>query len=310
MVELFESNEAIYYLGIDGGGTKTEFLLLDSYGKTASHLFLDGSNPNAVGIEETKRIIKNGIKEVCKDIPLSSVVVYAGIAGCLSGNYAAEIKLMLEKMSFAACDVGSDCSNIVAAGLGYNEGITMILGTGICSYVVKREETKKIAGWGYLFDNGGSGFHIGRDAINAYFSAHDGSGEQTTLTKKVAQTFDGSNADFLKYLYNGGNKLVSSYAKYVFEEAEKGDLVSINILKKNMAEVAKIIRASLSHFLDYNEKIPVILGGGLTNQKLLLPYLFEALSGDKEKCDIQILPVPPVNGALSLAKSLWRKNNE
>ena len=103
---------------------------------------------------------------------------------------------------------------------------------------------------------------------------------------------------------------MSSYAKYVFEEAEKGDPVSINILKKNMKEVAKIIRASLSYFLDYNEKIPVILGGGLTNQKLLLPYLFEALSGDREKCDIKILPVPPVEGAIELAKSLWRKNNE
>ena len=171
IVELFRCDEDIYYLGIDGGGTKTELALSDPNGKIICRIFTDGCNPNTVGIERTKRIIEDGIAQICKEVSPSSVVVYAGIAGCASGNYAEEIKSMLEKMSFAACDVGSDNNNIVAAGLGDNEGITMILGTGICSYVVKKEETKRIAGWGYLFDNGGSAFHIGRDAINAYFSA-------------------------------------------------------------------------------------------------------------------------------------------
>ena len=310
VVELFRCHEAVYYLGIDGGGTKTEFALSDNEDKIICRLFMDGCNPNTVGIERAKQIIEDGVIKVCKDIPLSSVSVYAGIAGCASGNYAEEIKSMLNKMSFAACDVGSDYNNIVAAGLGDSEGITMILGTGICSYAVKREETKRIAGWGYLFDNGGSAFHIGRDAINAYFSAFDGSGKDTTLVQRIKQTFSYSNAEFLKRLYDGGNKLVSSYATYVFEEAEKGDKVSIDILKRNISEIARIIRASLSHFSEYKEKIPVILGGGLTNQKLLLPYLFEALSEDIEKCNIQILSVAPVHGALELAKSLWKGRNK
>ena len=307
IVELFRYDEAIYYLGIDGGGTKTEFALSDPDGNIVCRLFMDGCNPNTVGIENAKRIIENGVIQSCKDIPLSSVAVYAGIAGCASESYANEIKDMLEKMSFAACDVGSDNNNIVSAGLGENEGVTMILGTGICAYVVKKEETKRIAGWGYLFDNGGSAFHIGRDAINAYFSAYDGTGDKTTLVQRIRETFSYSNSEFLKYLYSGGNKLVSSYAMIVFEEAERGDPVSISILKKHIAEIARLIRASLSHFTDYNERIPVILGGGLTNQALLLPYLTNELGDDIKRCNIQILDVPPVNGALELAKSLWRK---
>ena len=310
ILELFRCDEAIYYLGIDGGGTKTEFALSDPEGKIVCRLFMDGCNPNTVGIERTKCIIEDGVTQVCKDVPLSSVAVYAGIAGCASESYADEIKSMLEKMSFAACDVGSDNNNIVAAGLGENEGITMILGTGICSYVVKKEETKRIAGWGYLFDNGGSSFHIGRDAINAYFSAYDGTGEETTLVQRIKETFSYSNSEFLKYLYSGGNKLVSSYAMCVFEEAEKGDKVSITILKKHIAEIAKLIRASLSHFSDYKESVPIILGGGLTNQALLLPYLLDELGDDTKRCKIQVLNVPPVNGALELAKALWRKRNQ
>ena len=307
--ELFKCDGTIYYLGIDGGGTKTELALSDSEGKIARRLFMDGCNPNTVGIEQTKRIIKEGIVQICKDIPLSSIAVYAGIAGCASESYADEIRDMLKKMSFAAFDVGSDNNNIVAAGLGNREGITMILGTGICSYVVKKEEIKRIAGWGYLFDNGGSAFHIGRDAINAYFSAYDGTGEETALVQRIKQTFNGSNTELLRHLYNGGNKLVSSYAKCVFEEAEKGDEVSIAIIKKNIAEIARLICASLSHFTNYNEKIPIILGGGLTNQPLLLSYLLDELGDNAKKCAIQVLDAPPVDGAFELAKSLWRKRN-
>ena len=310
IAELFSCDEDIYYLGIDGGGTKTELALSDSEGNILCRLFMDGCNPNTVGIEKTKRIIEDGIIQVSSDIPFSSIVVYAGIAGCASKIYADEIKDTLKKMSFAAFDVDSDNNNIVAAGLGSNEGITMILGTGICAYVVKKEETKRIAGWGYLFDNGGSAFHIGRDAINACFSAYDGTGEETTLVQRISQTFEGSTDELLKHLYSGGNKLVSSYAMCVFEEAEKGDRVSIAILKKNIAEVARLIRASLSHFSDYEERIPVILGGGLTNQSLLLDYLLDELGDDTKKCHIQVLDVPPVNGALEKAKSLWRKRND
>ena len=308
IAELFRCDEAIYYLGIDGGGTKTELVLSDFEGNIVCRLLTDGCNPNTVGIERTKRIIEDGIIQVCKDVSLSSVSVYAGIAGCASGNYVDEIKRVLKKMSLAAFDVGSDNNNIVAAGLGDKEGITMILGTGICAYVVKKNEIKRIAGWGYLFDNGGSAFHIGRDAINAYFSAYDGTGEETSLVERIKQTFSYTNADFLKHLYDGGNKTVSSYAMCVFEEAEKGDRVATNILKKNVNEIARLIRASLSHFSN-GEKIPVILGGGLTNQKLLIPYLSSALGEDRKKCDIQILSVPPVQGALELAKSLWRESN-
>ena len=309
IVELFRCDETIYFLGIDGGGTKTELALSDSEGKIACRIFMDGCNPNAVGIEQAKRIIESGIIQVCKDVSLSSVVVYAGVAGCASESYASEIKAMLENMSFAACDVGSDNNNIIAAGLGNNEGITMILGTGICAYVVKKEEMKRIAGWGYLFDNGGSSFHIGRDAINAYFSAYDGTGEETTLVQRIKETFSCSNAEFLNHLYKGGNKLVSSYAMCVFEEAEKGDRVAITILEKHIAEIARLIRVALSHFSAYNERIPVILGGGLTKQSLMLPYLTRALGDDIKRCNIRVLDVPPVNGALELAKSLWRKRN-
>ena len=69
----------IFYLGIDGGGTKTELALADQQGNIIKNLFAEGCNPMDVGIEKTKQILKAAIYEICGDIPLARVKVFAGI---------------------------------------------------------------------------------------------------------------------------------------------------------------------------------------------------------------------------------------
>ena len=53
-----------YLLGIDGGGTKTEFLLSDLNGNEIKRLFLGGSNPVNIGIENTLAVLEKGIKQI------------------------------------------------------------------------------------------------------------------------------------------------------------------------------------------------------------------------------------------------------
>ena len=60
--------EISYYLGIDGGGTKTEFLLQDKDGNTVRQIILGASNPNDVGMEKCQKILELGITEVCDRI--------------------------------------------------------------------------------------------------------------------------------------------------------------------------------------------------------------------------------------------------
>lgn len=298
-----------YYLGIDGGGTKTEFLLENVRDHTVRRIIGEGCNPNAVGIETTKQILKSGIYQVCEGISMNLVVAFAGIAGCKSGNYTDEIRNLFEGLHFADYRIGSDNESIIAAGLGGQEGISVILGTGICAYAVTKHAQHKIAGWGYLFDNGGSSFHIGRDAIACYYSAYDGSGPKTSLTGRIEEISDCPSEELLKRLYSGGNKLVASYAVPVFEEAEKGDAVAESILEKNFAEIARIIRAALKYFPDRSEPIPVIFAGGLTKRPTLMTLLKKALGEDAERCDLRILQVDPVVGSIQLAKEIWESQS-
>ena len=61
------------------------------------------------------------------------------------------------------------------------------MGTGFIAYALNGKDRKRIAGWGQFFDEGGSGYTIGRDAITAALCAIDGSGMPTMLTSLFEQ---------------------------------------------------------------------------------------------------------------------------
>ena len=73
-------NNIKYLLGIDGGGTKTEFLLTDMNEKEIKRIFLGASNPVNIGLENTKALLKEGITEICDGYDFSEIAVFAGLA--------------------------------------------------------------------------------------------------------------------------------------------------------------------------------------------------------------------------------------
>ena len=75
-----EKGEILYYLGIDGGATKTEFLLTDAEGRTLARSLLGAANPNDVGLEAMRTVLGRGIAEVVHGYPLERISVFAGIA--------------------------------------------------------------------------------------------------------------------------------------------------------------------------------------------------------------------------------------
>lgn len=246
---LFQGNETMYFLGIDGGGTKTAFALADPTGTILRSFRLEPCNPFDVGIENAKTVLKNGISQICDGIPLSSVVLFAGLAGGKAGNFADTFADFFNEFHFAASQIGSDNENIIAAGLHGRDGITMIMGTGVCSYVVKNNTYHRVAGWGYLFDEGGSAYNIGRDALSKYFSACDGSGEETSLSRRIEEMTGDNPSVLLNDLYEGGKKVIASYARLVFEEAEKGDTVSLAILHRNTDYLRQTVWNGFRYYL-------------------------------------------------------------
>jgi len=298
-VEALFSDGLRYFLGIDGGGTKTALMLADEEGRILRTHRADACNPVDIGMENAQRILKDAIFEVCRGIPLSSVCMFAGIAGGSSGDTKERLYSFFKQFGFAAFENDSDNRSIIAAGLGDADGITVILGTGFCVYTQKGGKHHRIGGWGYLIDDGGSGYNLGRDALHAYFSAYDGTGEKTLLTEEIDRIRAGGVEGLITYVYGNGKKAVASMTPAVIAAHRRGDTVATAILERNMEEAARVIACASREF--DGASVPVILAGGLTNEACVLECLCDKLSGigiDR----IEILACEPVVGALMLAK--------
>ena len=298
---LFNADER-YYLAIDGGGTKTALLLADHDGAVIRSHRTTTCNPVDVGFDKACEVLSAAIKEICGDIPLSEIILFAGIAGGTSAGMKDRLHGFFDSLGFCAFENDSDNKNIIAAGLGDEDGISLILGTGICAFVKKDGVFTRVAGWGYLVDAGGSGYNLGQDALNAYFSAYDGSGEPTLISEEVDALCEGGIDAVMSYIYSEKKKAVASFAPAVYKALERGDETARRILERNMKAAAKVAEAARKHFPD-RKAVPLVVSGGLTERAETLAYFCAALKNPDE-FDIKILDRAPVYGALELAMKI------
>ncbi|MBQ4270009.1 MAG: XRE family transcriptional regulator [Clostridia bacterium] len=302
---LFRLEEDAYFLGIDGGGTKTALALADKDGKTVRALKTESTNPFVVGLDRAKATLEKAIYEICKGVSLSNVFLFAGLAGGNEDPNKKAFHDFFEKFRFAAFANDGDSANIIALGLRGDDGVTMIAGTGICVYQVYKGKKKRLAGWGNLFDEGGSGYAIGRDVISAYFQAYDGSGEQTLLTKLVEEETKLPPQAFLNKAYAEDKNYVAYFSRVAFSAAKQGDLVAEKIIEKNVKFAAKVVTAAAKPFGE--GRVRLVLTGGLATQEEYKKRLQDALP-HAEKFDVVALLDEPVFGAVKLAIGLKGEN--
>lgn len=309
---IFEKVIGNYLLGIDGGGTKTAFVLADEDGNILNKVCKGASNPNDIGIENTKAILKDGIKEICGGIPYSKITMFAGLSGGgLTGDYANILHGFFGKYGFLAFDNGSDIENLCALA-EREECILVIMGTGFIVYAINGKQRKRISGWGRDFDKGGSGYTLGRDAIAAVLRAGDGSGEPTRLTELLLEQLGETAEAHLAKFYNGGKKYIAGFANLVFEAAKRGDRVANSILEDNMAFVAHMINTASGHIFTASEKtannkgIPVLISGGISAEQDVLFPLIEKRLGDV-RLRLVRLEKEPVEGALKRAEKIFQE---
>ena len=289
-----QSGEAEFFLGIDGGGTKTEFLLTDKNGREIRRSVLSTSNPVDIGIDDCIGLLRRGIYSVCSTTPLRKTALYAGIAGGSVGDNADKIQKALKPLGFLRTDVGNDMATAYAAGLGGSDGISVIMGTGSVVYAKHKGNTFRFGGYGYLFNDPGSGFNIGRDGIIASLQAEERGG--TLLLKKVQAKYHSTVLSALPIFYREGKREIASVAPLVFEAEAEGDNTAREILESNMQKLADIINTAAEKF---DGETKAVLSGSIAKRfealkKYLLPHI------DK-KVHVELAARTPVEGALILA---------
>ena len=206
---------------IDAGSTKMEWILLD--GKTVKTRFTtEGFNPNYSDIQALERLVETRFIASPNDesvflrrdesASLQQVCYYG--TGCGSEKNCQLIEEVFQnRFPKAEIHVTHDLMAACHAVLGHEKGIACILGTGSNSCVYDGEDIiEKAVSLGYLVGDEGSGSHIGRAVVRAYFYGF----MPTDLRQQFDATYHLELRDFIQNLYHNEqpSKYLASFAEF------------------------------------------------------------------------------------------------
>ena len=298
------------YLGIDGGGTKTKFILCDADGKVVADATLPTCHYMQVGLAGVTRVLSEGVEAVLRGAGASPGQVAAAFIG-LPGYE--DIEADKPKLERAVADAmgaiphwtGNDSENSLAGTLAGACGISLICGTG--SIACGRNAAGKVmrsGGWHYAIGSDeGSGYWIGIELLRLFTRQSDGRDERTSLYEairsKLALREDGEVITRVVEEWGLDRTKIAALSRLAGELYALGDPNAARILDRGSAELADMA-AALYRRLGFSGEIPVSYSGGVFN--LGAPIL-EPLERRLRALDMALVApkLPPDKGAVVLA---------
>lgn len=284
-------------IGIDGGGTKTKFVLYTSDGKVLKECTYPSCHILQVEEEVSKDILRKGIEElVTKD---EEVMIVAGLAGYGQNQV---YRQKIEKICSQAFDhpyrIYNDVEIAVEAALGGNDGIVVIAGTGSIAFCKHNGETKRCGGWGYALGDEGSAYWIARKLLEKFCKQADGRMEKTVLYDKVMEKCNLQN-DFEMITYMNDvlkkdREKVAKLAVIAYEAAMENDPVALDIYQQSADEIVSLIKTLQKSF---DSKVQASYIGGVFKAGSLL---LDRINDQLENVDLHEPLYPAEYGAYLL----------
>lgn len=286
---LVRRSETECMLAIDGGGTKTEFAVFTPDGRVLKSFTLPASNPNDIGIERSFEVLTEGIDK-CLLGNSGITCVFGAIAGVSAGdNRARLLPKLQERYKKISIDIDSDAVCNLSADRSCD--IALICGTGSVAFVNVDGKPVRVGGWGYLFDEAGSAYDIGKDAVRASLAELDGMGEPTLITPLLEKRMLGGIWEKLSDFYAGGKTFIASLAPIVFEAYNKDDNAAKRIIDRTARHLAMLCNTAAAK---YDLKKRVLACGGIFRNH---PEVMLREISKYTDAEFVISELPPIFGA-------------
>src|SRR2546430_13778998 len=175
-----------YFLGVDGGASKTAALVTEDTGKPLGGGMAAPSNHLGVGMEPAARNTERAVNKalVTADVASREIVwAYCGIAGADHPAHRQEIvdslNIFFPRGNFT---VDNDARIALTGAIGFGAGVVVIAGTGSVAFGRNDAgEEARAGGWGPTLGDEGSAYGIARAGLAAGLRAYDGRGPATTM---------------------------------------------------------------------------------------------------------------------------------
>ena len=260
-------------VGLDGGGTQTRAAIADLAGRVLGAGQAGACNLAAVPPSEALAAALSAIDGALAEAGGRRGDVQAMCAAVAGVSFGDRRQQFLESLQDAfpqaSVDVIPDYAAALTGATGGGPGLIVIAGTGSAAYGENAAgETHRTGAYGYLIDDAGSGYGLGRAALAAALRGRDGTGEATTLGSRVCAALDiASLDDIVPGIYGGtlSRVAVASLSRVVAAAAtDDGDVLAEALLMRAGGALAILVRGVTDRlFPEAALPYPVCCAGGL-----------------------------------------------
>lgn len=293
----------MYTVGIDGGGTKTELVVVDSAGQAVAQVRGGGMNGCFIPKEQLHTNLSGVLTE------LSDVFHSLDEVSCV---YTVMIGHEFDPLLHACfrnahwSSVGEYRCALAAGGSMDARGVVIIAGTGSGVFGWNGEDKHTgVGGWGMTLGDEGGATDIAVQAFKACVRARDGRGPQTELLPELLRYFNIASLWAMPSMLSHQTLLRHEFAGFsavVAQLADAGDLVSQRIMREAGESLAADARHVAGQLFTADEAFPLVLSGGVFNSgHWVIDPIRDAMSVHYPLADVHQVIMSPAQAAALMA---------
>lgn len=274
------------FVGVDGGGTKTEVTLVDRLGAVVSHARGDSSAYKSVGADQATATIVDLIARV---MPSPEQVVTRLVASLSDIDTRADIETVQRSLRFALhrrslsierVEITNDSVAALVAGTGgVDRGVVCIAGTGsVVLGIDGPGREARAGGWGPPFGDGGGAYWIGFQALATCLHLFDRGRTGAPLLRALLAASGASSLGDLLFGYAGASDEAENAAVYrarvaglavaVEACARSGDGESRRVFRRAGRELALLVRHVVRRLRPMRRDLPLVLAGSVWRNEI------------------------------------------
>lgn len=298
--------ERKYILGVDGGGTKTDYLIVTTEGDWVDNIRV-GSRSHEVlegGFAQVEKEILSDIEGLLrKNSILRSQVAAAafGMAGIDTPAQLARIKTILNKTGLEKYVVSNDSILGIKAGCPSGVGICSINGTGtVASGINEKGEILQVGGIGMATGDSAGGHYIAALTVRAVYDSFYRCGPETVLAGRIMDFFEIQDPiellNVISDKFYDSRELDKQLVTYLFDAANEKDGAAVSIVKEVARELAKSVSGCMTT-LKFDGIPEVVLAGSVWTKAdcpLLLTHfkkcVFQYTGKNIDPFPLQVIP--------------------